>query len=440
MAVLNVSFLNSKNRTSGSGDSGIMADKLQIFENELGKDGYLAPGDYDLLINTATKIRNTAGLSSAQRSNYDVKISSYIKAKELSSLQMSDDIEKMNRELDSEAAEDTFVVGNNPEEFLNGRVASLQAKLASLQETISRKENAGDDTTKYLNEYNDTLRQYSDKLGALKEMKNFDNTNPISGYVAYVTTNNSGEIVNIDYDKYGAKNGYAETNGMINGFQVYGKVNSKQDGNNIFLLGDKKFSAVDLLVADSANPGSFKPTKLVADAEKRGPITKGKAGFINLDSANLRVQSYLPEDSWAEGVNGTLYHRRVDGGYTKYINAKKEDLNISNIPILKLPSRLEMNIGSNVSETVDGAETIIPDEGTNFNQQSSLESPTQAASPTSNMQQTQIPNQSNLEELKAGTTYRTPQLPKQSTGTDIFSTAKRTMQSGLDYLRSKFIK
>jgi hypothetical protein len=433
MAVLNVSFLNSKNRGSGSEGVGILADKLQILENELGKDGYLAPGDYDLLIGTASKIRNSGGLSSAQRSNYDVKISTYQKSKELSMMQSSDDLDKINREIKSEAAEDVMVAGNDPAKFLQGRAASLQAKLADLEETISRKELAGDDTTKYLNEYNDTLRQYSDRITALKDMQSFDGANPLTGYAAYVTTNNKGEIVDVDYDKYGAKSGYAETNGMINGFQVFGKVNNKKDGRNIFILGDKTFSAVDLLVADAANPGSFKPTKLVADATTQGPYSKGQAGYINVTGESLRIQSYLPEDSWAEGVDGTLYHRRTDGGYTKYINTKVEDLNIPGQAILRIPKTLETNLTRNIDQTVDGAEIIMPDEGINFAPEASqpLEG---KVTPVGPMHLPTIAPEMN----GAGQSYRTPQQPQDNTSPTTPNIFQRTVKSAGNFIKGIF--
>ena len=55
MATFNVSFLNpSLQKSGGSAPSvSILSDQLQILENELAKDGYLSPGDYDLLISKA---------------------------------------------------------------------------------------------------------------------------------------------------------------------------------------------------------------------------------------------------------------------------------------------------------------------------------------------------------------------------------------------------
>jgi len=53
MAVFNVAFLNPNLRKKSGTSVGILSDQLSILENELGKDGYLSPGDYDLLIQEA---------------------------------------------------------------------------------------------------------------------------------------------------------------------------------------------------------------------------------------------------------------------------------------------------------------------------------------------------------------------------------------------------
>jgi len=159
MATFNVSFLNPALKKAGGGSGvGLLADQLTILENNLAKDGYLSPGDYDILVEKAREIQMGNSLTADQRSNYDVKISNYEKAKDLAKIENSDDIEKMNKILNSESAEDVMVAGNNPIEFLNGRVASIQAKLNDLSETITRRTAAGDDTVDYYNEYNATLQ------------------------------------------------------------------------------------------------------------------------------------------------------------------------------------------------------------------------------------------------------------------------------------------
>lgn len=446
MPTFNVSFLNPKMK-GGGGGTGILADQLSILENTLAKDGYLSPGDYDILIKKAREIRNSGDLTADQRSNYDVKISLYERSKAGAQYQKSDDIALMNKALDSEAAEDVMVTGNNPQEFIKGRMASLQAKLNDLSEVIGRREASGDETTDYYNEYNATLQDYRDKSEALESMANFDQKNPIQGFVAYVTTNKSGEIVNVDYGRYGSKSGYAETNGMINGFQVYGKVNYKADGKNYFKLGDKTFTAADMLVQDPNNPGSFKPNKLMADVQDpsgRGLFTKAKAGYINFSGQNIPIQSYLPNDSWAKGVNGTLYHRRPDGGYTKYLNASEDQLPI-NGPVLSMPDGFEKSLMRGVDETVDASAPIVPDQGMSGAANTDyLASPQSGApAPEPIKMNYGLPNPFNPEQPaqsspKKSQAYRTPQQPSAKVDNSVMATAKRTIQSGVQAVKNLF--
>ncbi len=97
MAVFNVSFLNPAMRSSGGSNSGLLADQLSILQNELGKDGFLSPGDYDLLIEKARTIQSMPGLSASQKSEYNVKISAFEKQKSVGVLSKEGDIGFMNR-------------------------------------------------------------------------------------------------------------------------------------------------------------------------------------------------------------------------------------------------------------------------------------------------------------------------------------------------------
>lgn len=463
MATFNVSFLNPALRKSGGSGVGVLADQLAILENSLGKDGFLSPGDYDILIEKAREIQMNNSLSANQRSAYDVKISGYEKSKEVSNLQKSSDIERMNKSLKSEAAEDVMVVGNNPQLFLKARVASLQAKLNDLAEVITQKTASGDDTTDYYNEYNATLQEYRTKLEASQSMQDFanDQTKPIQGYVAYVTTNKNGEIVDVDYGKYGEKSGYAETNGMVDGFQVYGKINYKEDGKNYFKLGDKTFTAADMLIQDPANPGSMKPTKLMADVQDpsgRGIATRAAAGYVNIPGATIQIQSYLPNNSWAKGVNGTLYHRDETGNYKKYINATEENMPIDG-PILSIPESFEKSLMRNVRETIDITAPITPDQGMSMSPATSMGGPQTspikmnyglenpfnpaAASQSAPLPQSSMSNPTpSAEEFNkpAGKSqaFRTPKQPSSKKSSSPMATAQRTIQSGISAVKSFF--
>lgn len=369
MPVFNVSFLNSSLRSSGGGGTkvGILTDQLAIMENELSKDGLLSAGDYDLLIAKAREIRNIPSLTADQRSNLDVRISGYDKSKQVASLERAEDLSEMKRTLDSEAAEDVMIVGNNPELFLQGRIASLQGYLNELTDAIERRDAAGLDTTQHLNDYQEALRQYTERVDVLDAIKsNPDPTQPLSGYAAYVKTNNQGEIVDIDYTRYGNKSGYVETNGLMNGIKVYGKVNTKEDGKNYFILGNEIFSAVDSMIPDAENPGSFKPTRLISSNLQTGSDLnkQGLQGYVNLDANTVAVQSYIPRNSWARGVDGQAYFRREDGGYTKYININQS---MEGRPdpkdMLRIPTGLERNLQLVSDETVDEMAPMVPSQG-----------------------------------------------------------------------------
>lgn len=358
MAVFNTSFL-LKDRSGGGGEgSGALVDQLQILENSLAKDGILAPGDYDLLIEQTKQMMNSGGLTASQRGNFRVKLSAYEKEKSVSSLSKADDIDTMNRTIESEASEDVIAAGNDPELYLQGRTASLEAKLNDLAEIIDRRDAVGQDTTEYKLELNETFRKYNDVIAATGASQGFTGNVPVSGFVAYISTNDDGEIVDVEYGRYGSKQGYVETNGMVKGFQVYGKVNAKEGDKNVFKLGNERFSGTDMVTPDPANPGVFKVSRLVAESQQSGGgvVTRGTSGFRNFEPQELMTQSYIPRNSWAKSSDGTLYKRREDGGYSKYLNYTPTEIDPKSI--FKIPKSLEASIRPYVSETIDGSLSI----------------------------------------------------------------------------------
>ena len=367
MAVFNVSFLNPKLRTSGAGEEGIsvLMNQLTILENDLQKDGYLAPADYDILLDKAQKLQSTPGLTANQRSRIDVKVSDLTQQKSNSAFDRSGDLDEMNDVFKNEAFEDVIMAGSDPLQFLNGRVASLQAKAEQLQEEITRRETSGQDVSDHMNEYNETINNLQDRFRAIDGMSNAGD-NPVDGYAAFVTTNNRGEIVDVDYNRFNSRSGYVETDGMINGFQVFAKPNKKEGGKNVFIIGNETFSAVDSVVPDPLNPGSFKPQALRSESRQSGGIFKTARGgsLFNIPSETLQTQSYIPRNSWAKGVDGSVYKRLESGGYQKYLNARPEDIDgYDPARALNIPRQYEQGISRNVTETIDASETIAPDTG-----------------------------------------------------------------------------
>jgi hypothetical protein len=443
MATFNVSFLNPALKSKGGSGVGVLADQLQILENTLAKDGYLSPGDYDILIAKAREIQMGNSLSSDQRSNYDVKISTYEKLKSTSQLEKADDLKRISDENKNMSYQNNLIFGNNPAEWTRTMLDVYESNINDLQETIDRRRDSGANATEYENELMETMARYREALEMNEAVSNNqDFSNPIPGFAAYVETNNNGEIVNVEYAKYGTKSGYAETNGMINGVQVFGKVNVKRDGKNFFIMGNKIFQAADLLMQDPANPGSFKPTKLVADVEtdKTG-MRKGKEGYVNLTPEQVTVQSYIPKNSWARGINGTLYKRREDGGYTKYLNATPEDLNIEG-SIFNLPEPIESTLMGNADETIDYSAPMQPDQGMNMTPATDLGM--SIAPELQNRQTAPQPIKMNyglenpFQKSEKPQAYRTPQQPSQQVSKGILPTAKRTIQSGINSIKSLF--
>ena len=421
---------------------------MSILEQELGKDGYLSPGDYDLLIKTARQIQITPGLSTAQRSKYDVKIANFEKNKSVSEIDKKEDINSLEEKTKNIMAQNTMVFGNSPQDWLKTMVDEYQSNIMGLQESIARREASGQDTTEYQMELQNNLAAYREKQAALNASNNFNGKDPINDYVAYIATNDKGEIVNVDYGKYQARPGYVETNGIINGMQIYGKVNIKRDGKNYFNLGNKVFQAPDIMIPDPNNPGSFTTSRLHANVKqktvdgKKMPYTTGKAGYINLSSNDVHVQSYMPRNSFAKGVEGTIYKRRGDGRYTKYLNVNQS---LPDIPedMITLPKFYEQSIGNNVDETIDFSEPITPDQGTNMapaDQNNDLnQNIFGGGGLTPYSQQNPFPSQRmSTPPAQSPQTRRTPQQPTKNASEGIASTMQRTIRSGADYLKNLF--
>lgn len=367
MPVFDTSFLLGDRSKSGGGP-GILADQLEILEsNLLGDNGFLSNGDYDLLIAEAQRLANSAQ-TAASRSSFASKAAKYKSQKSVKGFQAAENMDKIHRTLKNEAAERVFAVGTSPNDiedgqgnsypgYLSGKVDSLSTALSDLTEIIDRKEAVGEDATEYRLELRDLAGQYNDAVQAHEAGKSWDGSNPISGHGAFVTTNTQGEVTDVDYLPVGARTGYNETNAMINGFQVYGKAVAK-DGKKVFKLMNETFSGVDSYAPDPNNPGSFsvQPTRLIATSQQSGNSfnKRGSQGFINFDSTNLMTQSYIPRDSWAKTADGTLYKRRGDGGYSKYVNYEPDDVDPTSIPTF--PSSMFRQI--NVDETVDGSSSV----------------------------------------------------------------------------------
>lgn len=428
MANFDVSFLNPKMRTS-SGNYDFLVDQLDIKRNQLESDGKLSPGDYDILTKQARDIYSHPGLTSAQRSNVLVKISQYSQEKSTSGLKDNNDISKLNREIKDDMAKNAMLFGNNPELLLRTNADALRLKVDSLSQSIDSLNNAGDDASNHLNEYNDTINQYNDSLQALDDIKNHKpGEKPTSNYVAYLTTNSQGEITDVKIGRTGSQTGYAETNGLYGGLQIYGKVNRKEFGENVFQLGNTTFKASDLLLQDPDTPGALRNAPLFSQ-KTSGGRSRGVVidKYDQVDLSQVRPQSSIRAGGWAEGEKGFLYQRQDDGSYKKFVNANKAQLGISDNDIIKMPRVMEQGILPSVRETVDGSKPF-----------SAPISPAAAPVATSTPQQS-VPTSTPQQQTQGAGTSRTPS-PVERAASSIAGVAGKALNVGkgiLSYIFSR---
>ncbi len=356
MVVFDASFANRNTKKSGA-NYGILVDQLAIYESRLESDGKLTPGDYKLLEQKAMSLYSHPGLSQDQRSNIEVKIASYRASGSKGEVKDRQDISMLNREIDDDNRKSSMLLGNNPESFLRAQAAIQSTRVAQLADAINTLDTSGDDPSAHLNEYNQALIDYQDTLEALNYVEqHVSGQAPSSDYVAYVTTNSRGEIIGVNVSREGAKSGYLETNGMYGGLKIYGKLNRKENGKNLFLLGNERFSAPDTMVPGP--DGSLKGTTLSAESTQRGnsKFTIGQTGtFVDMDPNTVRTQQAIRAGGYAEGDKGFIYRKNEDGSYTKFLNSDMDQLGITENDLIKIPRSLEQSILSNVTETIDAA-------------------------------------------------------------------------------------
>lgn len=366
MAVFNAAGFNSNFRKSAGGDGyGSLIDQLSIKENSLSEDGKLSPGDYDLLIKSARALYTHPGLTPDQRSNIEVKLSSYKKAKSVSAANTANDVGMLNRESDDDNRIQTMMFGNDPATFLSAKEGSLRAKANHLADSIERLDTAGDDSTTQRNDYYSTISDLNEIIQAQQDVSNYvpGSNKPISNTVAYVKTNARGEITGIDISPVGSKTGYSETNGLMSGLRVYGKINGKDEkGNNYFKMGNQRFIAPDLVQPDPNNPMSFKPPQLFAEDQLvNGDYSKVVAGsYKDVDLNQVKPQASIPVGGYARGANGSLYRYKDNGKYEKYVNTDLSTLGIDDKDILSIPKAFEDGISPNVDKVNDGSAVGLP--------------------------------------------------------------------------------
>ncbi len=363
MAVFNVGFANKKLQSAGQ-DYGILIDQLDILESTLSADGKLSPGDYTLLTQKAQQLYGHPGLTPANRSNIETKIASYKSSGSKSTLKDAQDISQLNNEVQDDGRKASMLFGNNPAQFLETQSAIQSAKVRQLADAINSLDQSGSDSSAHVNEYNDALTTYQDTLQALEYVQTHQvGAEPTSDYSAYITTNNDGEIVGVKIGREGSQSGFLETNGLYGGLKIYGKLNHKENGKNVFMLGNQRYSGTDVVIPGP--DGSMKTSTLVNESMQKGKpgmFTSAVAGYTegivvdpSTGQSNVRTQSAIRNGGYAQGSKGFIYKKNDDGSYTKYVNATPEKLQISDNQIIKLPNSMEQSILGSVTSTIDSA-------------------------------------------------------------------------------------
>ena len=359
MATFNVSFANKKTQSSGQ-DYGILVDQLDILESRLSSDGKLSPGDYGLLADKAMKLYGHPGLSPASRSNIEVRLERYKASSNKTVIKDSQDIDRMNRDVQNDTNKLAVGFGNDPQTFLDGRISLLEAKMFKLQENADDQERAGDDSTQTQIELQKTRDEWIDSKTALQTAQTYQpGTAPQSDFVAYVETNSNGEIRNIDIVRSSAtKQGYLPTTGVLGGFQVYGKVNAKvsaQEGKNVFKLGNTTFSA-----SSNMRPGpdgTFKQDTLTAESQQQALGSRGRTKavgeFVDLNPVEVKTQKFTRPGEWIQ--SGQDFYKDLGGGqYERIIGTTKEKLGLNDEDVLSnLPNEMLSKVKQGAIKTTD---------------------------------------------------------------------------------------
>jgi len=377
-------------KKSSSQDYGFLVDSLEIMENRLASDGKLSPGDQKLLKQKAQQIYANPGLSNAQRSNIEVKISRYDRDAATTNLKDTSDLNRINRDIQNETKNVVSAVGNDPISVLTGKQALLEMKLFRLKEIAANEERAGDDSSATQLELSKTQNEWLDTNAALEFTKTYQpGSAPSTDFVLDIETNSKGEIRDVQVSRSGdSKPGYLATSGVLSGFSIRGKVNSKissQEGKNVFKLGNQTFSASSLLRPGA--DGTFKADTLVADSQQsalgsRG-LTRGSSEFLDLNPSDLRIQRSSNPGEYIQ-TKDSIYKDLGNGKYERYVGATKEQLGIDDSDILSnLPDMILKTVRDNTVKTTDTTPAYTPPEGVMYGppKPSSLPAAPEAAAP-----------------------------------------------------------
>lgn len=366
MAVFNVGNMRKGAAKPSSGGSGygILIDQLSILENELKRDGNLSPGDYDILIGEARKLASNPALTTDQRSNVTVKISSYESLKSSKQISRESDVNAMNREAEDDWRRSVKVFANDPIALADTKIALAQNKLQSIVQAIDAVESSGQDASGLYASQADVLGEMQDALDARQIMDMHipkdpnapaaEYARPSSDFVAYIDTNSRGEVVSVDFGRQGDKSGYVETDGLYGGLQIYGK--ARKVGDELaFRMGGTTFRGSSAEYFDPMTMKTIKPKLTSKPPDETGRFNIGTPTYTDVNLSTVRSQPLVRPGGFAQGRDGTLYEALDGGGYRKFVGALPDQFGLQSGDMMPLTSRDEDYVSSEATETVMGS-------------------------------------------------------------------------------------
>jgi hypothetical protein len=325
----------------------------------------LSSSDYGVLKSNAQKLYAHPGLTPAQRSNIEVKIASYDASAKTNEFKKSGDLSTIDRDLQNNNIDNSTINGDNPTAFMKAKELSLLANLRQVENSISRLDNAGEDSSAHWNKRNALLEDLNNLNQAIEDTTNYQaGSQPTSNLRAYIKTNSKGQIVNIDVLPYGSKSGYVDTNRVYGGLIISGMPNNKlPNGNVAFKLGNENLVASGSTSFDSAT-GTFSNNNILKPEAEGGITNMGNAtSYKSFTDLGVTTQkSSYPDQYFKPTGSKFIYKMNADGNFTKYASTTPQNLGITENDLMPVSSDFESNnIVPYVKDTVmNGPELNVP--------------------------------------------------------------------------------
>lgn len=352
---------------------GSVTANVDILRSRLKADGELSPGDHQNLVREYRKIYSNPGLTRENRIEISKKIAEEESLATTTALSFNNDTSRINTDYSNSVKQVSLAAGKDPRSFLMGKLRSLDIKIFNLKDSIANLNRSGDngnfvDDTKQQEELYKTIDEWQDTKKALTIAENYKSGSPPQfDFVAYIETNSDGKIRNIDIGPPGMKIGYLDTNGILGGFPILGRINSKGagiEGKGIFKLGQTTFQETSVPPRLGMD-GTMKASTLMADPQRVSVGSRGRTKAIgeyqDISPQSIQVQDTANPGDWIKGKGDTFYKSLDNGNYEKYVGATKDNLAITDNEILSsLPDNMISEINKRSTRTIDLTPPFVP--------------------------------------------------------------------------------